>query len=145
MDVARWMDEKIHFDTDALPKWQELSTWWPLPSSPWEDQFECMPNAVYSDPMVPVPLDHLLVRIDHNLRSTARQHCLPQTSSLTCTFYLELTVQEFMQVECRGSCNLRNVEGKTWHAMMAFVESLKTAQRRTLLLLQLPKLVKCRR
>ena len=49
-----------------------------------------------------------------------------------------------MQAECRGSCDLRNVEGKTWHAVMALVETLKMGQERTLLLLQLLKLFKYR-
>ena len=47
-----------------------------------------------------------------------------------------------MQAECRGSSDLGNVEEKTWHAMMAIVQTLKNTQGRTLLLLQLPRLVK---
>ena len=47
-----------------------------------------------------------------------------------------------MQVECRGSCDLGNVEGKTWHTMMVLVETLKTTQERRPLLRQRSKLVK---
>ena len=101
-----------------------------------------MPNAALKDPVILVLLNRLLVRIDHNLCNYVRQHWSTQTSSLTCTFFLGLTVQEFMQAQCRGSCDLGNVEGKTWHAMMAFVETLMMVQVRALLLLQLPRLVK---
>ena len=50
-----------------------------------------------------------------------------------------------MQAECRGSSDPGNVDGKTWHTMMAIMQTLKRAQGRMLLLLQLPMLVKhCR-
>ena len=47
-----------------------------------------------------------------------------------------------MQAKCQGSYDLGNVEGKTWHVMMALVETLKMRRERRLLLLQHPKLVK---
>ena len=104
-----------------------------------------MPNAPLKDSRVPVCLNRLLVRIDHNLRSSARHHWPTQASSLTRTFFLGLTLQGFIQAECRGSSDPGNVEGKTWHATMAIMQTLKRAQGRTLLLLQLPRLVKhCR-
>ena len=49
-----------------------------------------------------------------------------------------------MQVECRGNCDLEIVEGKTWHAMMALVETLKTTRERRPLLCLRPRLVKHR-
>ena len=104
-----------------------------------------MPNAPLKDPKVPVRRDRLLVRIDRNLSSDARQHWPAYTSLLTRTSFLGLTVQGFMQAECRGSSDPGNVEGKTYNATMATVQTLKRAQGRTLLLLQLSKLVKHRR
>ena len=100
-----------------------------------------MPNANFKDPVVLVLFDRLLVRIDHNLRNGARHHWPALSSSLSRTFFLGLTLQGFMQAECRGSCDLKTVEGKTWNGMMAIVETQKTVQGRRLLLLQLPRLV----
>ena len=47
-----------------------------------------------------------------------------------------------MQAKCRGSCDLGNIEGKTWHALMAMVETLKTTRERRPSLLLRPRLVK---
>ena len=104
-----------------------------------------MPNAPLNDSGVQVRLDRLLVRIDHNLSNGATHHWPTQTSSPTRTFFLGLTLQGFMQAECRGSCDPRNVEGKTCHAMRVIVQTLRRAQGRMPLLLQVPRLVKPRR
>ena len=46
-----------------------------------------------------------------------------------------------MQAECRGNCDLGNVEGKTWHALMLRLKTMKmTREWRPLLLLR-PRLV----
>ena len=134
-----WM-RKSTGDTDALQKWLQCHM---------EDYAGesmrgslSMPNAPLKDSRVPFRLNRLLVRIDYNLRSGARHQWLVHRTSLTQTFILGLRDQGFMQAECRGSSDPGNVEGKTWHAMMAIVQTRKRAQGRKLLLLQLPRLVK---
>ena len=92
------MDEKIDSDMDALQKWLERHMVGYAAES-MQGSFS-MPNAPLKDSGVPVHLNCLLVRINHNLRSGATYHWPTQTSSLTRTFFLGLIVQGFMQAEC---------------------------------------------
>ena len=133
-----WM-RKSTAGTNALQKWLQRH----MEDYAGESMQESlsMPNVPLKDYRVPVRLECLMVRIDHNLRSGARHQWLAHRTSLTRTFILGLRDQGFMQAECRGSFDPGNAEGKTWHAMMAIEQTRKTVQGRKLLLLQLPTLV----